>query len=189
MSESILENMKGILFDPTSTFQSLRNETLGEALKYYAILLLIPTVLITLLFSVSGIASQDIPGLALMSGMGLFIGIIIFIMGIISVLINGLIYHILGVYIAGGREGAEQTIKALAYASTPILLLGWIPIINLIAGIWTLILFILGIRELQNLSTGRAVLVIILPIVIIAGIIVFSAVISVFIFGMAGSVY
>jgi hypothetical protein len=59
------------------------------------------------------------------------------------------------------------------------LLFGWIPFIGFIAIIWALVLNVLGIRQFQELTTGRAILAIIMPFIII-GILVMVAVTAVF---------
>ena len=59
-----------------------------------------------------------------------------------------------------------QTFKALMYGATPSLLLGWIPVIGFLAAIWALIVEIIGIRQLHEISTGRAVAAVILAIII-----------------------
>lgn len=171
MAGSFIESVKGFLLQPVETFQSHRGATLGEALKYYIILLVIFAVLSALL------ALAGITGLAAMMGMGLGAGaagavgsvmvlIGAIVGGIIGVLIGGVILHIF-VYIVGGRKGIGQTIKALAYAETPVLLLGWIPIINIIGAIWGFVLTILGIREIHEISTARAIIAVIIPLIIV----------------------
>jgi len=56
------------------------------------------------------------------------------------------------------------------------MLIGWIPVIGIIVGgIWALVLAILGIRELQQVSTGRAVGAVILASFILLVIIVLIA--------------
>ena len=67
---------------------------------------------------------------------------------------------------------------------TPSLLLGWIPGVNIIAAIWALIVEIIGIRQLHELSTGKAVLAIIIAIAIPA--IIGIALIAAFIASMSG---
>jgi hypothetical protein len=84
-----------------------------------------------------------------------------------------LILHI-GVYIAGGRKGITQTMKAYMYGSTPGLLFGWIPILLLgripivivISAIWSLILSIIGIHRLHGITIGRAFLAILVTDVV-----------------------
>jgi len=104
--------------------------------------------------------------------------------GAIGVLIGGLWLHI-WVYLMDGRKGLTQTFKALMYGATPSLLLGWIPeigslaviwgatlsllawisIIGFLASIWALIVGIISIRQLHEISTGRAVAAGILAII------------------------
>ncbi|HXX54515.1 MAG TPA: YIP1 family protein, partial [Methanoregula sp.] len=52
------------------------------------------------------------------------------------------------------------------YAATPSLLIGWIPIVNIAVAVWTYVLLIIGIRENQEMSTRRAILVVIAPLVL-----------------------
>ena len=66
----------------------------------------------------------------------------------------------------GGEKGAKQTIKTTMYASTPFLLLGWIPIVSTIAYIWSFVLLIIGIKETQEMELGNAILVVLIPVVL-----------------------
>lgn len=58
-----------------------------------------------------------------------------------------------------------QTIKAGMYGSTPSLLFGWIPVIEFIVLIWSLVAEIIGIRQLHELTTWKAVSVVILMLI------------------------
>ena len=71
------------------------------------------------------------------------------------------------------RKGFNQTFKVAIYSSIPGFVLGWIPFIGLIGGIWGIGLAIIGLTELQNMSMGRSVLAVLLPIIIM--IVVFAA--------------
>lgn len=59
-----------------------------------------------------------------------------------------------------------QTVNAVIYGSTPRLLLGGIPFVGIIFTLWSLILGILGVRELQDLSTGKAILAVAIAVII-----------------------
>jgi hypothetical protein len=85
---------------------------------------------------------------------------------LLGVFVSGLIIHAF-VLLMGGTKGARQTIKTTMYASTPFLLLGWIPIVSSIAYIWSLVLLVIGIKENHQMETGNAVLVVIIPIVLV----------------------
>lgn len=76
------------------------------------------------------------PGMMMGTNVGISAAITFFvvfmIMAIAGAFIGGAILHLF-VYIAGGRKGMTQTIKAVMYGSTASLLFGWLPIINMIA--------------------------------------------------------
>jgi hypothetical protein len=71
------------------------------------------------------------------------------------------------VLLMGGEKGARQTIKTTMYASTPFLLLGWIPFVSIIAYIWSLVLLVIGLKENHEMELGKAVLVVLIPIVLV----------------------
>ena len=71
------------------------------------------------------------------------------------------------VYLLGGRKGYIRTLKAVTFGSTLSMLFGWIPFVGILAGIWSLVLEVLGIWELQEMTTARAALAVILAILVI----------------------
>lgn len=169
---SIGERIKGFLFSPKDTFDASKEDSLGDAFKYFFIILVIYAVLsaiiaavvISMLSGMSGVPETPFdlamgPALAV----GVFIGLLV--VGILGIIIGGVWLH-LWVYLMGGRNGLVQTIKAVIYGDTPSLLLGWIPVLNGIAMIWSLIVGIIGVRQLHGLSTGKAALAVILAILI-----------------------
>jgi len=180
------EKVKGFLVSPTETFRNVKNEAMGESVKYYAIWLLIyailTAVIIALVFAAllpmfGGLIGDltDIPGLGwLGAGFGVLIAVMLIVMiligGLIGLFIWGAWVH-LWVWLFGGRNGYDQTMKAIAYGATPNFLLGWIPFIGFIAGIWSLVVSIIGIRELHEIPTGRAagavIIALIIPMIII----------------------
>jgi len=186
---SIGERIKGFLFSPSETFDASKEDSLGDAFKYYIVILLILAVLVAIVGAVAfqliwGTFAASLPPDALsLAGMGPLLAVVIFIAvlvgGIIGAFIDGLWIH-LWVYIVGGRKGVGQTIKAVLYGATPYCILGWIPIVNFIAEIWMIIVAIIGVRQLHELSTGKAVLAVILAIIIPAIIIgvIFASVMS-----------
>lgn len=175
MALGILERIKGFLFNPSDTFNASRGDTIGDAFKYFVVILAIYAVLSAILVAVAfslfaGMLSMfGVPAMPFGAAMGPLVGVGVFVAmiigGIIAVLISGLWLHI-WVYLVGGRNGVGQTINAVIYGQTPYLLLGWIPIINFIALLWALIVEIIGVRQLQVLSTGKAVLAVILALLI-----------------------
>lgn len=190
-----LDKVKGFLMEPSKTFDAVKDEPIEEAVKYYAIIAAIYSALLALMLAFAGSLFGSMMGfgnLGTMMGAGAGIGaavlffVIYMVLAIASAFIGGVILHIF-VYIVGGRKGIVQTIKAGMYGSTPFLLLGWIPVIGFFASIWSLIVEIIGIRQLHELTTGKAILSFVLLIIVaIILAIALAAVIAAFIFGMGG---
>jgi hypothetical protein len=168
---ALVDKVVGILFHPEETFRLLRDESVGDAFVGYGILLVIYAVLsslisqaeILLFFSLNPFLNSfwRIPAASFPL---LVIGtIVLFILGLV---IGGAILHLF-VYLVGGRKGLEQTLKSVMYSSTPIFVLGWIPIVGFLAALYALFLEILAVRELHQISTGRAVLAVLLLLLIL----------------------
>ncbi len=167
------EKVKGIILEPARTFDASRDNTLKDALEYYIVI----TSIFSFFILILGEISSKLFG-TMMDGVGMMAGanggiagaisnfLLLLILIVIGAFVGGAFIHIF-VYIAGGRKGIVRTIIALMYADTPYLLFGWIPIIGLIAMIWSILLSILGIRQFQDLTTGRAILAILLPIIVV----------------------
>jgi len=172
---SIVERIKGFLFSPSETFDASKEDTLGDAFIYFVVMLAIYAVLIAIITAGAYSLIGGMPGMfgaPVMpwgAAMGPLLGVLFFVYvlvgGIIGVFILGLWLH-LWVYLFGGRNGLIQTIKAVVYGETPGLVLGWIPIINIIAAIWSIIVSVIGVRQLHGLSTGKAVIAVILALLI-----------------------
>ena len=168
------EKIKGFLISPVETFQKVKDEDLGTMLKYFVVLAVIYSILLAIIFATMASAMTAVMPIKMpfmgataggLAAVTMFIGYLILL--IIGLFIGAAIVHIF-VYLLGGKEGYTQTVKAIGYGMTPSLLLGWIPFIGIIASIWALIVEIIGIRELQEMSTGKAVLAVLLPAIIIA---------------------
>ncbi len=172
--------VKGFLGSPIATFGALKQDTLGGAVKYALIWLLIFGAIFGIIFAVAfgliaGIIGMfvRIPGWVYGLGPVLIpvtIGFAV-VGGIVGLFVGGAWTH-LWVYLLGGRQGYTQTFKALAYGATPSYALGWIPYVGgLVGGIWALVLHIIGLRQLHDITTGRAVgaylLAMFIPLVIL----------------------
>ena len=165
MIDAIVTKVKGFLMSPVATFQQSKNDEPGIVFTYFAALLLIHAILAAL------IAAIGIEKMPMYPGMpsGIAVPVIVFLMALVGGFIVTLIFAAwlhLWVYILGGRKGIMQTFKAIIYSNTPRLLLGWIPFIGFIFGLWSLVLSILGIRELQEISTTKAILAVAIAVMI-----------------------
>ncbi|MCD6456307.1 MAG: YIP1 family protein [Methanophagales archaeon] len=172
-----IERIKGFLWRPAETFEASKEETLSDAYVYFFLLLVIFSVLLAVIVGIvlANPVAQSILGMApdlellkiitALSVTGIIIG------GTVGVLIAGIWIHIWA-YAFGGRNGLAQTIKVLLYAATPLLVIGWIPVIGTgIGAIWSLLLLLTGLMHLQGMYSGRAILALVatllVPVIII----------------------
>ena len=165
MITGIIEKVKEFLMNPVDAFQQAKGDEPGTVLPYFALLLLLYSIISALLVEAM-IGTIPIPGLVTggISGAGL-VFFIILVGGFAGALVFGAWLH-LWVYIFGGRRGIWQTLKVVMYGSTPFLLFGWIPFIGFVFTLWSLVLGILGIRELQEISSIKAILAVALAVMI-----------------------
>ncbi|WP_317136934.1 YIP1 family protein [Methanochimaera problematica] len=159
----ILGDIKGLILKPVPSLKNLRKRTPMETLLYSAIIIFIYSFgfAITTFYNLDTLRS-----FSFLAGFGL-IEIFLIIYAIIwgSLIINTLFLQIF-VIIVEGKRGLFETLKVIVYGGTPTYIFGWIPIIGLLTGLWALILEILAIRELHEISTGRAVIAMIMPYII-----------------------
>ena len=86
-----------------------------------------------------------------------------------SILIGSGVTHLCLMVVGGNRKGFEATFRAISYSYSAQLFY-IVPFIgNLVGGIYLLILTILGVREGHGITTGRAVLAVLLPVIVAVG--------------------
>ncbi len=186
MTDSILARIKGVLLSPVQTFREIKQESDASVYKYFFTIVVINSILSSLVFIgwlfahpffdvIKYEPTADIGGY-------LISFVILVIAGFFLSLVWALWLHVF-VYALGGRQGVMQTLKAQLYGFTPFMLLGWIMVpfgIGAIIGaIWSFVVTIIGVREIQEMSTGRAAAALIAAIVIaaIASLLVVGAVV------------
>ena len=159
------EKVKGFLGAPSNTFNNMEAEALGSALRYFTIWVVIYTILRTIVFyTLERRVFQTLWNLLGVSDAPLYlyhfapvIFALLAVLGAFAGLFVGGLWTHLFVRAFGGRKGYRNTIKAFAYGYTPAFLFGWIPFAGVLFSIWALILNIIGIRQLHEISTGRAI--------------------------------
>jgi hypothetical protein len=89
------------------------------------------------------------------------------IAGAVGVVLTALVTHLLVVLVVGsGHSGFGATFRIIAYSSVTSLV-GWIPFIGWIASLYRLYLATVGIREMHRTTTGKALVVVLLPAILI----------------------
>ncbi len=179
MGDSVGDKIRGFLFSPTLAFRRAKDEHPGETITCLVILAVFYSVMSTLLtileifihpfagfsFSEPGRVEPIVIASWLLS---------ILVLTLTLAVVFGLVLHVF-VYLVGGRKGLWQTEKSVFYSLTPMFVLGWIPVIGFtVGGIWSLVLGIIGIRELHGLGDTKAAIAMILALVLFAAIAVLT---------------
>ena len=165
MINTIIAKAKGFLLDPVEAFRKSGNDEPGTVLTYLGLLLIFNAAISAILIAVGTDPVQQYAGLSWGAAGAVMVFFLVLVIGFTGTLILSAWIH-LWVYLLGGRRGILRTVTAIAYGSTPSLILGWIPFLGIIFALWSLVLGVLGIRELQALSTAKAILAIALALMI-----------------------
>jgi hypothetical protein len=96
----------------------------------------------------------------------------------IGLFIFAAIAHLLVMlFVGGGNSGYEATFRVVCYVSVTSLV-NWIPVIGGLLALYGLYLAVVGIREVHATTTGRAALVVLLPIGVIVLLVLIVAVVA-----------
>lgn len=177
---ALFQTIKEVLFNPIDTFRRMAPMgNLGKAFLY-ALMLCTLGVLVSLFFqtafqSVFGTITQiftkvPIGATALSFGMGILHSIFLFLISIISICISiplraGLIHLALMLFVKI-RQPFESTFRIVCYATGSTAVWSMIPCVGgIVTYPWYLVCTIIGVREQNHISTGTAIMVVLLPLV------------------------
>lgn len=113
-------------------------------------------------------------------GFGSFVADVILspVGGVIGLFVLAGIAHLLVMlFVGGGNSGFEATFRVVSYVSVTSLV-NWIPFIGGLLALYGLYLAVVGIREMHATTTGRAALVVLLPVAVIAFLILIAILIA-----------
>src|SRR5215211_3362289 len=166
--QSFISTVQSVAFRPVDFFRGVRRQgDFINPLIFALICVLISAVLGGILgfFFNIGLANQGATG----SLIGFFAGIIRALVSVVVGLFLGAgIWHLLVMlFIRPSHAGYEATFRVAAY-STVVYLVSWIPILGWILGLYGIYLGVVGIREVHGTTTGKAALVVLIPIAVVA---------------------
>jgi hypothetical protein len=99
------------------------------------------------------------------------------------ILVSSAVLHLCLMIVGGRRKGFEATFRVVSY-SWGGSLFGIIPFIGSTIGwIYALVLAIFGVREVHDISTGRAIVAVLLPYIVAAGVGILAAIMIPMFFG------
>jgi hypothetical protein len=170
---SLIQTAREVLLNPVNFFRSVPRQGDFVSPLLFAI---ICAVISAILSGIIGFLINVVSGNAVGNAIGGLIGtiIIIPIVTAIGLFVWAAIYHVLILLIVRpSHEGYEATFRVVAYASA-LQLVAWlsaIPILGalvaIVVGIYGVVLSVIGIREIHSTTTGRAVAVVLIPVVIL----------------------
>jgi hypothetical protein len=184
LKDTFFAKIKNVLLNPTDFFKWLNEKTIGKAFLYFLGLMTLYTILDTIIsFTaiktvISTIFSElemSIPKFWLTGGFFPVIVLVSIILAIIGVFIISGLLHI-WILIFGGKDDFNKTFQVYTYSRTPLWLFGWIPFIWIFAWIYSLILLIIGTRELHGINNKRAIWMYLGPILVFFAIMIITAV-------------
>ncbi|MGC8906633.1 MAG: YIP1 family protein [Desulfomonilaceae bacterium] len=102
-------------------------------------------------------------------GMTLFVGMLMPLLVWLGVMLWAVVLHGAIILFGAKKNPFEATLRITSYASSPDILnviptVGWV-----IAAVWKIVLVIIGVREVHRVSTGRAALAVLFPVLLVWG--------------------
>ena len=170
---SLIQTAREVLLNPVGFFRSISRQ--GDFLSPL-LFAIICAVISAILSGIIGFLINVVSGNGIGGAFGNLLGtiIIIPIVTAIGLFVWAAIYHLLVLLIIRpSHEGYESTFRVVAYASA-LQLVAWlsaIPLLGIlvaiVVGIYSVVLSVIGIREMHATTTGRAVAVVLIPVVIL----------------------
>ena len=159
--EAIKQTVMGVLFTPTEFFSKIPRKAGYQAPLLYGVIM-----------GSFGIILGQFWGLLMEIGTGTVTAstflLIIFspVLAGIGIAIGALLNHLCLYLIGGASEDLEATFRAVCYSSSTNV---WavVPFVgSMVGGIWQIVAVIIGLREVHQTTTGKAVLAVFLPVIV-----------------------
>jgi hypothetical protein len=173
---SFVEVVRRVAFRPAAFFAGLpRQGSLLSPLVFALICIEVSVILVGLLTFLGvpgGITSLF--GAKGNQGFLAFVGglVIAPIAGAVGLFLTALVTHLLVVLVVGsGHSGFGATFRIVAYSSVTSLV-SWIPFVGWLFSLYRLYLATVGIREMHATTTGKALLIVVLPAILILALVV-----------------
>ena len=163
-----IDKIKMLFSEPTKFFEKVQEESIKNSLLLFLfVAFIIMLVSAGFLFVLSGISGGRNIGL-----LNVFPVFSYFIVAIIGVFIYSGIIHIT-TKIFHGEGNFVDSFNVVAYCLIPGLLVCIIPLIGILGMIYSIVLMVFGVSILHNISKGKAVVAVLMPLIIFFVIILF----------------
>ena len=170
---------KDVMFDPIAFYKSLPKDSFRKSNEFYlkvnavmilAMVIFMAIIIGVIMFIISATNPADLPfsddyfgliWLGILLGMFLLSPILLLLQW--GYLYVGAAIMQLFVMLFGGKQGFKETVTTVAYSAAP-LPLSIIPLVGYAAGVYSIVLVIMGLRERQKMSTGQSVAAVLIPV-------------------------
>lgn len=163
----VFENWVSVLVNPVELFEWVNQEERGQssALAFFISVALISKVpeYVVYQLSSSSVSINTDP-------------VNVFLFAVLVLLFSPVFLHIVTAFqylllwfVTDEDEGVDNTLRALAYGSAPALL-AWVPVIGVIAALYSLYLISIGIRVGHRISRLRAFIISLFPWLLLVGV-------------------
>jgi len=190
---AFIETLKLVLLNPTTAFSAMKTEGgLSEPLIYAVIgasVGFIVNLLFSLLMSSFGfMGNRNALAGILSAGVGAVV-LVVFVPVLIALglFIGSAILHLCLMLVGGARRPFETTFRVVCFGAGSAYPLMMLPICGgVISGVWCIVVQCVGLTRAHQITTGRALLAILLPIIVCCGGGVVLAVMGGILGGLAG---
>ncbi|EDY20063.1 hypothetical protein CfE428DRAFT_2652 [Chthoniobacter flavus Ellin428] len=183
---AIWQTVKGCLTEPAATFANMRRDGgLGAPLGYLVItswaggLVTILSQAVIQLGTNPVLSQNQKTPFPMVWGAGMLVAwaLLLPVIAIINSFVTSGLTHLALMICQGAKQPFETTYRTYCYAMGSAAALQVIPICGAYAsGIWGLVVLCIGISKMHEISTGRAVLGVLLPMIVCCAVIVFVVV-------------
>ncbi len=169
--ESFVQTVRAVTLEPASFFRNLAHSaSTGNAVVFAVVCVVVNLVLAELA------ASFDPPppgGAGIPDGWSIVTLVLSPLLAWLGLYILTAVQHLFVAVFVRPRRGFDMTLRISAYAST-LALFSWVPFVGHLASLYGLYVTMVGVRELHETSTARALLALSVPALVFAASTVWS---------------
>lgn len=169
---AFLKTTSQLITEPATFFGRVNPTSPFQGSLLYGVLIFV----VSMLFSAFWQLAVQLMGLGAapeafsqLLGLGMLVGLLVFspILAIIVIFLSAGVFHLVLLLFGWNEHPFGATVKVVSYSGVSGLA-NAIPVCgNLIGAVWGIILFVVGLRELQGTSTGQAVVVVLTPMLLL----------------------
>ena len=167
-SNFMIDIIKHLLMRPGDFFASMYHERgIKDSFVFFGILSFVYTILAGI---VGYIVLKTYYADLVVIGFGqyFFIMLLVFLAGLLLSFVSaGILFVWIKIF---GGKGVEydKVYQLTVFSRTPSLIFGWIPLVNTLIWIWSMVLLIIGTMKWFDIQRGKAIFMYVLPLVIFA---------------------